>query len=102
MQSELEADKSSEESPTQWGPKGPKINREGQLCRHCPNRVIKRTHKADYKPKPGQKYFYEWWLQCPNPRCRAMYMVEDARRWIAEIPAVAESKSERQVYRDNS
>lgn len=56
-----------------------KIKEEGDLCRKCNTKVIRRqTVKKDLKP--GQSYYYEYYLFCPN--CRTVYMVEDAKRII--------------------
>jgi ribonuclease HI len=53
-----------------------KITTEGQHCRKCSTPVIKRSPRR--KPKPGQEYYYEYYLYCPH--CHNMYMVEDAKR----------------------
>lgn len=57
----------------------PKIKhvRPGEACRKCGTAIIKRTPKRK-KRKPGQTYYYEWYLFCPC--CKAMYMVEAAKR----------------------
>lgn len=56
-----------------------KITQEGQLCRKCSTPVVKRTPK---KPKPTQAYYFEYYLYCP--KCQAMYMVEEAKRFFDE------------------
>ncbi len=56
-------------------PKG-KIEHVGQPCRKCGCPVEKRVPKR--QRKPGQKYYYEYYLACP--RCGTMYMVESAKR----------------------
>lgn len=52
------------------------ITEVGQPCRKCQTPVVKRIPKA--RPKPSQTYYYEYYLYCP--RCRTMYMVEEAKR----------------------
>lgn len=54
-----------------------KIEIEGDLCRKCDTPTVKKSTK-NRKLKPNQTYFYEYYLSCPN--CKAMYMVEDAKR----------------------
>lgn len=54
-----------------------KITRTGQACRECKTPVVKRTHTKPSKPK--QKYWYQYWFACPNPRCGKLYMVEAAK-----------------------
>jgi ribonuclease HI len=53
-----------------------KVTSEGQACRKCGAPVEKR--KPTRKVKPGQSYYYEYYLQCP--KCGTIYLVEDARR----------------------
>ena len=53
-----------------------RITREGQLCRHCGNPVIKKIPKRK-KIKKGQKYFYNYYFYCN--KCRAFYMVESQK-----------------------
>jgi len=53
-----------------------KIKQEGQLCRKCSTPVVKKVPRR--KKKPGQTYYYEYYLYCPN--CNSMYMVEEAKR----------------------
>jgi hypothetical protein len=36
--------------------------------------------------RPGQKYFFEWWFVCPNKKCRSVWHVEEAKRWVADVP----------------
>lgn len=52
---------------------------EGEPCRKCGTPIVRRETKP--KPhKPGQNYFYEWYLWCPG--CHTMYLVDDAKRPI--------------------
>lgn len=51
------------------------ITKEGQACRKCGTPVIKKNPR---KIRENTKYYYEWYLLCP--KCRTMYMVEEARR----------------------
>lgn len=53
--------------------------REGGGCRKCSGRLIKKPTKR--KPlKPGQSYYYDWYLFCPG--CGTMYMVNEAKRMV--------------------
>ena len=56
-----------------------KIEKVGDLCRKCNTAVIKKSTK-NRKLKPNQNYYYEYYLFCPN--CKAMYMVEGAKRYL--------------------
>ncbi|MBN1974804.1 MAG: ribonuclease HI [Sedimentisphaerales bacterium] len=58
-----------------------KIVEEGQPCRKCSTPVIKKTPRRK-KLKPGQSYYFEYFFFCPN--CKAMYMVEEAKRYYSE------------------
>lgn len=60
---------------------GDKITVEGQPCRKCGTAVVKRTPKKR-KAKPGQPYYYSWYLYCPG--CANMYMVDEAKVLIGE------------------
>lgn len=57
---------------------GAKVTRAGQPCRKCGAAVESRTPSR--KVKPGQKYFYEYYLQCPH--CGTIYFVEQAMRML--------------------
>ena len=61
------------------GTQPPKIDREGQPCRHGGTAVIRRLHSKAPTPRPGGSYF-EWWFKCPA--CKAVYLVEVARRFF--------------------
>lgn len=58
-----------------------KIEKEGDLCRNCGIPAIKRTPKKK-KRKPDQTYYFEYYLYCTS--CRAMYLVEEAKREISD------------------
>ena len=60
-----------------------KITAEGQECRHCDGKVIRKRHKAGWKPKAQQPYYFEFWFKCVN--CRAIYTLEAAKRYVAEV-----------------
>jgi len=49
----------------------------GEPCRKCGTPLVKKVPKQK-KQKPGQSYYYEWYLSCSG--CKAMYMVEAAKR----------------------
>ena len=40
--------------------------------------VIRRSHSKP--PNPSKAYYFEWWFACP--KCKAIYMVEDAKRFF--------------------
>lgn len=92
----VEADENSMPQPETWAknPKskskrtGKKIKRKGKKithkkagepCRKCQVPLKKRVTKRK-KRKPGQTYYFPWHLYCPG--CRAIYMVEEAKRFI--------------------
>ncbi len=58
-----------------------KITAEGQPCRKCQTPVIKRSPKKK-TTKPNQSYYYAWYLYCP--KCRTMYMVDEAKREVTQ------------------
>ena len=58
----------------------PKSIQEGDPCLKCTTPLVKRTPKR--RRKPGQAYYYEYYLYCPG--CRAMFMVEEAKREFSE------------------
>jgi ribonuclease HI len=58
-----------------------KIENEGDLCRKCGTKVVKKKPEKR-KIKQDQTYYFEYYLFCPN--CKTMYMVEDAKRVIGE------------------
>ena len=55
----------------------------GQRCRGCGTPVVKRQPK---KHKKNSSYSYAWYLKCPNPMCRKLFLVEDAKRMNALEP----------------
>lgn len=66
----------SQPEPTSGGGEDP---REGGVCRKCSDRLVKKPTKR--KPlKPGQAYYYDWYLFCPG--CGTMYMVNEAKRMV--------------------
>ena len=50
---------------------------EGEPCRKCGTPIVKKPTKAK-TPKPGQTYYYAWYLSCPG--CNTMYLVDEAKR----------------------
>jgi ribonuclease HI len=54
-----------------------KIALPGQPCRRCASATVRRTPRR-HPPKPGQSYYYEYYLYCPN--CCTLYMPEGAKR----------------------
>jgi ribonuclease HI len=51
----------------------------GEPCRKCGTPIVRKDTKPKV-PKPGQTYYYEWYLVCPG--CRTMYMVDAAKRLL--------------------
>jgi ribonuclease HI len=51
----------------------------GEPCRKCGTPIIKKPTKPKAH-KPGQTYYYEWYLSCPG--CNTMYMVDEAKRKV--------------------
>ena len=49
----------------------------GEPCRKCGTPIVKKPTKAK-TPKPGQTYYYAWYLSCPG--CNMMYLVDEAKR----------------------
>lgn len=49
----------------------------GEPCRKCGTPLVKKPTKAK-TPKPGQTYYYAWYLSCPG--CNTMYLVDEAKR----------------------
>jgi ribonuclease HI len=66
--------------PVHAGNKKLKVEKEGDACRKCGTSVIKKATKRKV-PKPGQTYYYEYFLLCPV--CKNIYLLEDAKREIA-------------------
>lgn len=58
-----------------------KIEKEGDLCRKCNIPTVKKIPKKR-KIKQNQTFYFEYYLFCSN--CRAMYMVEDAKRDVSD------------------
>lgn len=58
-----------------------KMKTIGQPCRKCQTPVVKQVPKKK-TVKPNQTYYYSWYLFCPG--CKAMYMVEEAKRDVGE------------------
>jgi ribonuclease HI len=53
-----------------------KVDAEGQPCRKCGTPVVRKKPRKNIQP--GQTYYYEYYLYCPN--CETMYLVEAARK----------------------
>lgn len=54
-----------------------KIEKVGDLCRKCDTQVVKKSPQKR-KIKQHQAYYYEYYLFCP--KCKTMYMLEEAKR----------------------
>ncbi|HEU4470427.1 MAG TPA: ribonuclease HI [Flavisolibacter sp.] len=57
--------------------KGPRVEKEGDPCRKCQTAIIKKNTKKK-EAKPGQTYYYEFYLYCPG--CKTMYLVDEAKK----------------------
>ncbi|MDX1286189.1 MAG: hypothetical protein R3182_14300 [Draconibacterium sp.] len=55
-----------------------KILTEGQSCRKCRTPVIKK--KGGNKIKPGQRYYFRYYLDCPG--CGTKYMLNSEKVMI--------------------
>jgi len=72
-----------------------KIEHEGQPCRYCGTPVIRQAHAKPPAPKPGgsgRKYYFAWWFRCPA--CKAIYLVEAARRFFDEARTTEPSSAQ--------
>jgi hypothetical protein len=56
-----------------------KVRLEGQACRKSGTPVKMQRHRKRWKPRADQKYWFGWWLRCPSPECKTIYMVEEAK-----------------------
>jgi ribonuclease HI len=56
-----------------------KMTEAGQPCRKCQTPVVKQIPRKK-SVKPNQTYYFSWYLYCPG--CKAMYMVEEAKREV--------------------
>jgi len=74
----LPIDEGYEQRPESERAPKTKITHEGQPCRNCSTPVIKKAPR--HKRKRDQRYYFEYYLYCP--KCHAMYMVEDAKRYF--------------------
>lgn len=82
--SRLESSENDSESIGEKQPKTPTGDPdaepvEGGPCRKCSVTLVKKTTKPKAK-KPGQTYYFEWYLFCPG--CGTMYMVNQAKRML--------------------
>ncbi len=57
---------------------------EGEPCRKCSTPVIKQTPSK----KPKHNVYYEYYLVCPNPTCKTIYTVEEAKRFVERSPSL--------------
>lgn len=57
------------------------IKNEGDLCRKCSGKVIKKQ-PIKKVIKPNQAYYYEYYLLCPN--CKTMYFTDEAKIFIVK------------------
>lgn len=78
---QLQGDENGEGEFVQSGFKKRKINAEEDSCRKCGTSVVKKPTKKK-KAKPGQTYYYEYYLLCPS--CKTMYFIEEGKRDIPE------------------
>ncbi len=83
---QLQGDENGEGELVESGFKKIKINAEGDPCRKCGTSVVKKPPKKK-KVKPGQTYYYEYYLFCPG--CKIMYFLEEGKR---DIPQKNKSK----------
>jgi ribonuclease HI len=58
--------------------------REGEPCRKCSTPIIKQMSRK----KPTHDSYYEYYLWCPNPKCKTTYTVEAAKRFVEQGPSL--------------
>ena len=58
-----------------------KMTQVGQPCRKCGTAVTKKT-PAKRQKRAKQAYVFDWYLHCP--KCKTVYLVESAKRWLQE------------------
>lgn len=68
-----------EDSAAPGGASNSKQRAGDGICRKCGSPVERRVPSR--KRKPGQTYYYEWYLLCTG--CATMYMVDEAKRAIS-------------------
>ena len=56
-------------------------NNDGDLCRKCKTKVIKKEIKKR-NIKDTQTYYFEYYLLCPQ--CKTIYMTDEAKRIIVK------------------
>jgi ribonuclease HI len=78
----LQADEGYENKPETEG--GRPALQEGEPCRKCTTPVTKQMPRKRAK----QNVYYEYYLSCPNPTCRTVYMVEEAKRFVEQGPSL--------------
>jgi len=69
------------DGPTLQSLRKGKVTKEGDACRKCGTSVVKKPTKKK-EAKPGQTYYYEYFLLCPN--CKTIYLLEEAKRDITD------------------
>lgn len=78
---QLSSDDNEEGNSTPTVLKKIKVTEEGDSCRKCGTRVLKKPTKKK-EAKPGQTYYYEYFLLCPS--CKTIYLLEDSKRDITK------------------
>ncbi|HQX45263.1 MAG TPA: ribonuclease HI [Saprospiraceae bacterium] len=84
---QLQGDENGEGEFVQRGYQKTKENAEGDPCRKCGTNVVKKPTKKK-KAKPGQTYYYEYYLLCPG--CKTRYFLDEAKR---DIPPKNKSRT---------
>ena len=77
-----------------------KITEEGQECRHCSWPVRRNERIGVPTKRTPSGYYFAWWFVCTNKHCRALYMVENAKRWFdsATAPSALVSAPNREPF----
>jgi len=59
-----------------------KVTEKGQPCRKCgtPGVVEIEKHKAGWRPKEKQEYWFRPWLKCSNRKCNTVYFLDSEKR----------------------
>jgi ribonuclease HI len=75
---DLPADEGYENRPEADRAARTKVTHEGRPCHKCATPVVRKIPRRTCKP--GQAYYFEYYLFCPN--CGTMYMVDEAKRYV--------------------
>jgi len=72
----------------------PKITKQGQPCRKCGNPVVRR--KGGNRIKPGQKYYFKFYLYCE--RCKTTYLLNSEKIYKIILPTRKEVELDAELW----